>query len=150
MSMSELKLQKWIMDRVKENGGQAIKMSNKFIAGVPDLLIKMPGYPAIISEVKVGKYLKSVDTWYWEPTKLQLDFLRDWRSAGMVTCIMVGFGADLTDFKLIWVNNIEYVRIPGELINKSPSKKEYAKTKLNMVQSLIHRGIENASTPFVT
>jgi len=147
MSMSELKLQSWIINQIKQEGGAGVKLSNRFLTGVPDLLLKPKDFPACVVEVKVGKYYKSTNTWRWEPTKLQLDFLKEWRDAGMVTAVVVGFGEDLSDFRLAWVNNLDLKETSNEAIMALPSKKEYRKADSNMITNLLYRGITNDGRP---
>ncbi len=52
MARKELALQSEICKSVRAQGGYALKLSHRFIVGVPDLLICMPGYPAMLIEVK--------------------------------------------------------------------------------------------------
>jgi len=52
MPVDELKIQRDIILEVQKLGGFAFKMSNRFLVGVPDLFIKMPGYDTTIVEVK--------------------------------------------------------------------------------------------------
>lgn len=50
--MLELKLQGDFADVVNEHGGFAFKLNNRYIIGIPDLLVKMPGFPAALLEAK--------------------------------------------------------------------------------------------------
>lgn len=88
--MIETQCQQLIITAVKEIGGRGLKLSNRFLVGVCDLLVQMPGYPAFILEAKLhnlsakslgkGHLIEDVGC-----TKLQRDFLRDWHDAGMLT-----------------------------------------------------------------
>lgn len=48
----ELKLQTDIIKSVERMGGYGLKMSNRFMIGIPDLLIMLPPYAPCIIEVK--------------------------------------------------------------------------------------------------
>lgn len=50
--MAELDWQKLVVDAVKTNGGHAMKASNRFLVGVPDVYAKIPGCPSAWVEVK--------------------------------------------------------------------------------------------------
>lgn len=50
--MNELGLQRLVLSSVKKKGGFGIKMSNRFLVGIPDLLLQLQGYPTTIWEAK--------------------------------------------------------------------------------------------------
>jgi hypothetical protein len=50
---SELDYQKRIIDSVKQIGGHGRKQSHKFSIGVPDLLLRVPGFVPIEAEIKL-------------------------------------------------------------------------------------------------
>jgi hypothetical protein len=54
---SELKIQNQIMDDARKLRTDvfAMKMSHHFMSGIPDLIIKVPGYDVILVEVKRGE-----------------------------------------------------------------------------------------------
>lgn len=54
---SELYYQRQILNDVKEIDPKsfAMKMAHKFLSGIPDLMIKMPGHDVVFVEVKKGK-----------------------------------------------------------------------------------------------
>ena len=54
---SELKIQSQIMDdaRAQRTDVFAMKMSNHFMSGIPDLIIKVPDHDVIFVEVKKGE-----------------------------------------------------------------------------------------------
>jgi hypothetical protein len=51
--MREIDVQTYVVNAVKEGGGAAKKLANRFLVGVVDLLIKLPGQPAMLMEVKL-------------------------------------------------------------------------------------------------
>ena len=53
MSSTELQFQKRLIDAVEERGGWAIKLSNRFTIGIPDLLVQIWGWPTMLLEVKL-------------------------------------------------------------------------------------------------
>jgi hypothetical protein len=50
--VKEVDHQRDIKESAIREGGFSFKMSNRFLIGVPDLYIAMPGYPACLLEVK--------------------------------------------------------------------------------------------------
>ncbi len=82
--MNELGMQALIVDVVCRHGGFAQKLSNRFLVGVADLLVKLPGYPAGVLEVKQRDLPKDTRlTWKLDITGPQTRFLRDADAAGM-------------------------------------------------------------------
>jgi len=59
--MSELNHQRIIINDFKKvfPGAFAIKMSHRFMSGIPDLLLKAPGHEVMVVEMKVAKYRKT-------------------------------------------------------------------------------------------
>lgn len=91
--MRELDCQSLIIDAVRAQGGAAHKLSNRFLVGVSDLLVKLPKYPAALFEVKLAKFsMKISDGHDFMPdlTKLQEDFLLGYARAGMA-CGLLSF-----------------------------------------------------------
>ncbi len=88
--MIETECQKLVVDAVKEGGGQAIKFNNRFMVGVCDLFIKLPGHQPMLLEAKLIKLSPKTRNHVWDVgcTKLQQDFLRDWHEAGMLTGVV--------------------------------------------------------------
>ena len=86
------------MRHVKQLGGKAIKVhvSQFMQKGTPDILIQIPGFPAIFVEDKLK---------YNSPSKIQVVRLKEWGEAGMAT----GVVWSLADFKLF----LEYVKENG-------------------------------------
>ena len=82
--MNELDAQRLICKSAVSGGGFAFKMSNRFLVGVPDLLVKIPQYPTMLIEVKLDKS-KVKDPIDVEVTPTQGGYLRRARAAGMVT-----------------------------------------------------------------
>lgn len=58
--MSELAHQRKVIDEFKKAfpGAYGIKMSHRFLSGVPDLLLKAPGHEAMFVEMKLADYKK--------------------------------------------------------------------------------------------
>jgi len=78
--MKEIDLQKRCIDAVREMGGFAQKMSNRFLVGVPDLLIQLPEKNTTFWEVKRrGSVYQNPD-----PRPKQKIWLRDFVKAGGV------------------------------------------------------------------
>lgn len=50
--MIELDIHTRMVDAARDAGGYALKMNNRFVKGVPDLMIKMPTLPVVFIEVK--------------------------------------------------------------------------------------------------
>lgn len=84
--MIETEAQKIVVKAVEAEGGYALKMSNRFLVGIPDLLIKLPTIPAMILEAKI-QHFKRPDNHKFTlaATALQDRELRNMRSAGMIT-----------------------------------------------------------------
>lgn len=89
--MREVDCQSKVIKAVRDAGGAAHKLSNRFLVGVPDLLIKLPRYSAIIMEVKLEKRIQFSDDRYPitpEVTQLQWEFLKKYHDAGMTTGVI--------------------------------------------------------------
>ncbi len=81
---NELSMQALIVDAVNASGGFARKLSNMYLVGVADLLVKLPDYPAGVLEVKQRDLPKDKNlTWKLDVTGPQTRFLRDAHAAGM-------------------------------------------------------------------
>jgi hypothetical protein len=71
----ESDLEAYFVQRVKDLGGKAVKFAVPGEAGHPDRLVKLPGTPAFLVELKKrGK----------EPEPLQMQRMQEWRDAGML------------------------------------------------------------------
>jgi len=58
--------------------------------------------------------------------------------------MLVGFGKDLSDFKLMWVSDPERTSCTlGDLDDWPYDKKSYAKAKADMVEALIQWGLKD-------
>lgn len=87
--MDELALQKLLVDVVRKNGGAADKLSHRFLVGVPDLLVKLPGAPAGLLEVKQHTWNKIKPAKIkLAVTKLQEVMLKRYDDAGMPTGVV--------------------------------------------------------------
>ena len=87
----ELRYQKQIVDDVKffDRRSYAIKMSNRFIAGIPDLLIKVPDYEILFVEVKYTVLPKTSSTVLVETTAIQKRTLKVMAGAGLAVAVWV-------------------------------------------------------------
>ena len=61
MKTTELKFQQQLIDDIKKSHRESyvIKVNHRFLAGIPDLLIKHPHYPVMFVETKLGVVGKS-------------------------------------------------------------------------------------------
>jgi len=80
--MNELDLQRLVVQSVKMNGGTGWKMSNKFLVGIPDLILCLPGQGIGVWEVKQTMMPKTVEHVILKPTALQEKVLNDVTEAG--------------------------------------------------------------------
>lgn len=82
-------MQSLVIDAAESVGGAGLKLSNRFLVGVVDLMIKLPNYPVMILEVKRRDYVKT-GTGYFvlEVTEPQKKFLRKWWAAGAITGVL--------------------------------------------------------------
>lgn len=141
--MNELKLQKLLVDTVKGAGGYAMKMDNKYIVGVSDLLTKLPNklfpsgalaldFPAGMVEVKQRKRPVRDISFTLDITHMQAKFLDDVAAAGMPAGVAsflqegTGSGLKLYLFVCTWkamqyvdstVERFEVHRDAHELLN---------------------------------
>ena len=86
--MIETEAQSLIVHAVEAHGGKALKLSNRFMTGVADLLVKLPHTPAMVLECKLHTFsVKTIkDGHSFDDigcTGPQKKFLRDWHAAGM-------------------------------------------------------------------
>lgn len=80
--MNELQLQRLVIQAAKSVGGTGWKLSNKFLVGVPDLLICLPGQPISIWEAKLNDKPLVVTEVTLKLTPLQEKTLSDLDNAG--------------------------------------------------------------------
>lgn len=133
--MIETECQQLIIDAVQEDhiGGRGLKFNNRFIVGIVDLLIKLPGHQPMILEAKLHKFsAKTLAAGHRiddiGATFKQKQYLRDWNYAGMLTGV-VSFvmeqGADVRSLQMAiysygdmvsnnWSVSTEYHRPLGE------------------------------------
>jgi hypothetical protein len=87
--MKEIDLQSDIIAAVIEGGGAAHKLSHRFSVGVADLLVKLPGGPSKLIEVKLNERPAQAKTpIVLDITRPQVEFLMKYHKAGMVAGIM--------------------------------------------------------------
>lgn len=58
--MNEREFQRCLVQESERAGGYAFKMSNRFMVGVPDLFIKIPDFPVVLLECKMGRPVRNV------------------------------------------------------------------------------------------
>lgn len=91
--MREVDLQSLIIKAVQENGGASHKLSNRFLVGVVDLLIKLPNIPAMVMEVKITDFRPGISSNHkirLDVTHLQQNFLKQYHKAGMIAGVISG------------------------------------------------------------
>lgn len=89
--MREIQYQSLVLDVVRDAGGAGHKLSNRFLVGVADLLIKLPGREPVLVEVKLAKFAKSTKDGHEFDvgvTVPQLEFLKKYHNAGMKTGVL--------------------------------------------------------------
>lgn len=82
MAQLELELQKKVRDAIQEAGGKCRIISHRFVVGVPDLLLKLPGHETMIVEVKQCKFPVRAPIVSLEATVPQKIDLNGWQVAG--------------------------------------------------------------------
>jgi hypothetical protein len=93
-----------IVNAVDGVKGRAHKMSNRFLVGVADLLVKLPEWPAGFLEVKQRDYPTTDARFTCDVTKPQQTFLRGFDAAGM-PCGVASFLQDSYGSGLkLWLN----------------------------------------------
>lgn len=90
--MKEVDLQSKGKEAIVSMGGMAMKMSNRFLVGVPDMLFKLPDYDASFWEFKYAPRLALMP----KVTMLQKKWLRDYSKAGGLSGV-VFFNVYLSD-----------------------------------------------------
>lgn len=86
--MREVDCQSKVIKAVRDAGGAAHKLSNRFLVGVPDLLCQLPTYAAFLLEVKLDKRTKVFSPVRPDVTPLQFKFLSEYNRAGMATGVL--------------------------------------------------------------
>lgn len=82
--MREVEYQSLVVDVVRAQSGAATKLSNRFLIGVSDLLVKLPDCKAMLVEVKLEHAQTMNDREFClDVTALQKKFLREYAAAGM-------------------------------------------------------------------
>jgi hypothetical protein len=114
----ETELQSITVKSIKAAGGCAHKLSNRFLTGVADLLVKLPEMPTALLEVKFNRYavpLRIVHTAV-EITVPQFRFLRDFHLAGMPTGVLSFAGKNCRDIwvTVLWFEQFRLVAPIGE------------------------------------
>lgn len=89
--MKEVQYQSLVLKIVRDAGGAGHKLSNRFLIGVSDLLVKMPNWAPMLVEVKLAKFAKSTEDdheFNIGVTVPQLEFLKKYHNAGMKTGVL--------------------------------------------------------------
>lgn len=136
--MKETDLQSKCLTAMREMGGFAQKMSNRFLIGVPDLMFKLPRYSTSFWEVKRRPTAHQNP----DPSPKQKLWLRDYTRAGgfcgvinfiskdneMAFAIKLSTDFDYEDLKKVWwVKEEDYVQLPRGC-KMVPFKEEMLKT----------------------
>ena len=80
--MNELALQSLVVSSIRQFGGFSFKLANRFLVGIPDLFIKLPGLPSSIYEVKISKISADRKVAHLKVSALQWKFMDDYFDAG--------------------------------------------------------------------
>lgn len=82
--VAETDIQRQLINSAEETGGYGLKLSNRFIVGVPDLILAMP-IPPMYSfiEMKKDDWPKTSDVVTWGVTKIQENTLVTMQNAGL-------------------------------------------------------------------
>lgn len=109
--MKETDCQKLMVDAVQDGdiGGRGLAFNNRFIVGIPDLLLKLPGIEPVILEAKLFSFShKTIENGHRiadiGATKLQKDQLRDWGYAGILTGValfILPVGGNVSDLMMV-------------------------------------------------
>lgn len=83
-TVKEVELQSLVVSSVREHGGFSFKLANKFLKGVLDLFIKLPGGPSSIWEVKISRISADRKVAKLDVTPLQWKFMDEFYDAGGV------------------------------------------------------------------
>lgn len=91
--MIETECQQLMIEAVREMHGEGLKLNNRFLVGVVDLLLKMPDIKPMWLEAKLERLSARTvvnPTWTWElgVTQKQKQWLRKWSDAGMLTGVV--------------------------------------------------------------
>lgn len=79
----ETKLQRDVCDAITSAGNAAQQLNNRFIKGVPDLLIKLHEYEAMMLECKLNRFDKPCGVIDIDLDPLQFRTLRHWHDRNM-------------------------------------------------------------------
>lgn len=85
---AEIKLQKDVCDAITAAGNAAHQLNNRFIKGLPDLLIKLFEYEAMLLECKLNRFDRPQGLIDVDLKPLQYRTLRHWHDRGMCTGVL--------------------------------------------------------------
>jgi hypothetical protein len=121
--MKEIELQTDIINAVRERGGAGHKLSHRFSVGVVDLLVKMPGDQPKLIEVKLNERPARDDTPITlDITVPQINFLKDYFNAGMITGILSLIYDRKKGKKLMWGRVFRAIDIDLERSQPFPAR----------------------------
>lgn len=106
--MKETDLQSMLVDAVEYARGRGHKMSNRFLIGVSDVIVKLPKWPAGFIEVKQRAYPTSDKPFELDVTTPQANFLRDFDAAGMPCGVASFLQSGVGTGKKIWLSVMTY------------------------------------------
>lgn len=89
--MNELQFQRHLIKAAIDLGGHAFKMSNRFLVGVQDLFVKLPGQPSALIECKHYHWPVKSTVLKVEATPKQLHEIVKTRKAGQSSGICAIF-----------------------------------------------------------
>lgn len=78
MNTLEKEIERYLVNRVKQFGGKALKMVPEFESGVPDRLVVLNGQTVFVELKAPGK----------QPRKLQVLFMQELEKAGAKTVVL--------------------------------------------------------------
>ena len=123
--MSELIFQKQIIDDAKDFNKYTfgLKMNNRFISGIPDIMVKVPGYDVLFIEAKMirvnTKGIINVNT-----TTLQRNVMRLMSRAGFRVEVWIAVGInDKQYFVRTAYNSVSVIAKDCELIERPRGSK---------------------------
>lgn len=139
---SELIFQRKVIEACRELGGRGIKMSNRFMAGVPDLLLLYEGRTYLVEVKLVVMPVKQDDLVKISQsplTPLQTKFLLEWQEAGACAGLMLCCQTPTEDLVLCTRNILRHsmpTREQYELCSHRRARGQ--RLRVLMAQGLMH------------
>lgn len=126
----EVPLQHALCKHIEGKGGCADQLTNKFVRGVPDLLIKLREHDSMLIEAKRNLYTTITTHIPLGLTVLQFNVLKKWNDAGM-RCGVLSFklsqvrGALPDTFALLSFDRVSAIREPYTKRNSGEESYRY-------------------------